>query len=351
MKKMMILAGLILMILHSGCKKENNEPKETGWAGHILVVNEGPYQTGSGSITAYHRESGEVTGDLFQMVNGRPLGNIVQSISAHNGRYYIVVNNANRVEVVDQVTFASVGSFENVSFPASFQGFDEKKGYLSCWDGTVKVLDLEDFTVTGSIAVGAGPEKMLLSHELWVLNTGGFGVDSTISIIDTGADTVKKTLVTGHVPSGIVSDAEGKVWVLCSGRGWNGFPAPEDTPGRLIRFHDYDHSVMKEFEFSSSSLHPDLLVIDHQNGILFYNHPQGIFSVSTGSTTLPEEPLVARSSMLYGIGFDPVSKMLLGADAGDYVQDGWVYFYRPADGSPMDTIQAGIIPNGFWTGD
>ena len=55
--------------------------------------------------------------------------------------------------------------------------------------------------------------------------------------------------------------------------------------------------------------------------------------------------------MLYGIGYDPVTGRLMGADAVDYVQNGWAYFYDPASGTPLDSFQTGVIPNGFWTGE
>jgi hypothetical protein len=157
-------------------------------------------------------------------------------------------------------------------------------------------------------------------------------------------------LVTGHVPSGIISDLHGNIWVLCSGRGWNGFPAADDTPGRLICYDPQSHTVLKELVFPSADKHPDNLLRNKAGDVLYYNHPGGIFAFSVGSAELPVAPLVQRSIMLYGIGYDSVSDKLLGADAGDYAQNGWAYFYDPADGTPLDSFRTGVIPNGFWAG-
>jgi len=351
MNKRISILMVIILALTAGCKKEENKPAGNGWADHLLVINEGPFQNGSGSISAYNRKTDEVTQDLFKTVNGRPLGNIVQSITLHRDRFYIVINNADRVEVVDAGTFESAGAFSNVPFPSAFVGFDDKKGYLSCWDGSVKVLDLSTFEVSASIAVGTGPDRMILAKDLWVANSGGFGVDSTISVIDTGSDTVIRTIITGHVPSGMVADDQGNIWVLCSGRGWNGFPSPDDTPGRLVCYHPENYSVIRELIFSSTDSHPDLLIKNPEWNTLYFNHPQGIFAYSTSSGELPANPLVSRSTKLYGIGFDPASDMILGADAGDYVQNGWAYFYDPQSGAAMDSIRTGVIPNGFWAGE
>lgn len=351
MKKMLVFFALTGIMLVTSCQEEEEIYNGQGWSDKLLVINEGPYQSGTGTITAYDRTTGLVTQDIYQLVNGKPLGNVVTSFTVQGDYAYIVVNNSNKIEVVNISSFVSAGTIEGLSFPAYMQGFDNSKGYVSCMDGTVKVVDLTTHTVTASIAAGAGPDKMLLAGDLWVLNGGGFASDSTVSIIDTSADTVKKTLIPGHVPSGIVKDVNGKVWILCSGNGWNGWPAATDSYGRLVCIDPADFSVIKSFDFPSKDIHPDNLVTNALGDILYYNHPAGIFEFTIHDAALPEEPLVKRNTMLYGMGYDPASNRLLGTDAMDYVQNGWVYFYDPSEGTPLDSFQTGVIPNGFWTGN
>lgn len=346
---MLIITALILMI---ACDKENDDKKNKRWSDHLLTINEGPFQSGTGTVSAYDRKTGEVTQDIFGMVNGRPLGNIVQSLTLFGERAYIVVNNAHRIEVADKSTFESIGTVEELRYPAYFLGLNDEKGYVSCMDSTVKVIDLSTLEVIDTIVAGAGPDRMLLAGDwLWVLNGGGFASDSTVTVIDTRNDEVARTLVPGDVPSGIARDSEGMVWILCSGRGWNGYPLPGDTPGRLVCYDPSDYSLKKSLEFTSTELHPDNLIINPEGDRLYYNHPEGIFSMSTGAGELPSVPLVKRNSMLYGIGYDAVSGRLLGADALDFAQNGLGYCYDPSSGTALDSFRTGIAPNGFRAGE
>ncbi|MCK9399859.1 MAG: hypothetical protein M0Q51_07695 [Bacteroidales bacterium] len=235
----------------------------------------------------------EVAHDLFETANGRPLGNIVQSMTVHQDKAFIVVNNSNKIEVVNLDDFKSVTTIENLTLPRYFIGFDEDKGYVSCWDSTVKVMNLRDYSIITSIQTGNGPDEMILAgDQLFVINSGGFGVDSTVSIIQTNDEEPFGLLEVGHRPSGIQKDVNGKIWVLCSGKGWNGFPV-------------------------SASL-------------------------------LNTQPLISGNTMFYGLGYDKVTKMIFATDPLDYAQNGWVYRFNALDGTPVDSFLVGIIPNGFW---
>src|SRR5687768_17364874 len=67
----------------------------------VIILNEGNFQKGNSSVSFYNRDSKTVTHDIFTLVNARPLGDVAQSIAAHKDRAYMVVNNGNKIEVVD----------------------------------------------------------------------------------------------------------------------------------------------------------------------------------------------------------------------------------------------------------
>ena len=344
-----ILPAFLLFSLLFGCNKANDDKPSGTWSNSVFIINEGPFQTGSGSISAFNRETLEVTKDLFKNINGRPLGNIVQSLAVFNDKAYIVVNNANKIEVVNYEDFKSVITIEGLTLPRYFIGFDNSKGYVSCWDSTVKVIDLADHTIINSIHAGTGPDEMVLAgKDLFVINSGGFGVDSTVSIIRTDLDIVYEEIVVGHRPSGICKDIDGHIWVLCSGKGWNGFPDAGDTPARLVCLDPASYGILKEFPFPDAENHPDNLIIDGEGSTLYYNHPQGVFAFPVSSAALNSQPLFGGNTMFYGLGYDEKEKMICCSDPLDYSQEGWVFRYRAADGTPVDSFRAGVIPGGFW---
>jgi hypothetical protein len=345
-----LLPILILFLLFSSCNKESSPPPSTAWSNSVFIVNEGPYPTGSGTISAFNRETKEVTNDLFEAANGRPLGNVVQSIAVYGDKAFIVVNNANTVEVVNLDDFTSVATIENIPMPRYFVAFINNKGYVSCWDGTVKVINLVDYTISKSIPVGSGPEDMIITGNiLWVINGGGYGIDSTVTAINALTDTIYKNILVGYRPVGIQQDNNGNMWVLCAGKGYNGWPAAGDTPGKLVCIYPSTLAVEKEFIFPDSENHPDNLIINKEANTLFYNYPRSIFAFPVfTATALNEQPAITVNETIYGMGYDNDLSMIYVTYPLDYVQNGWVYRFREQDGAEVDSFQVGIIPNGFW---
>jgi hypothetical protein len=340
-----LLATFIFLL--TGCENDNITPPGT-WLNHVFIVNEGPFFNGTGSISAFNRGNLWVSNNIFESVNGRPLGNIVQSMSIYQDKAFIVVNNANKIEVVSLEDFKSDTTIENLTLPRYFIAFNNQKGYVSCWDSTVKVINMGDYSVTASIQTGNGPDKMLLvGNRLFVLNTGGYGTDSTVSVIRTDDEEVISLIKVGDRPSGIQEDASGKIWVLCSGKGWPGTPAPGDTKGKLVCLDPDSFQILKELSFPDTEDHPENLVIDKDGLTLYYNHPAGIFAYSIFDSTLNALPFITHNAKFYGIGYDKVSEMIMATDPLDYSQNGWVFRYNGADGSPVDSFQVGTIPNGF----
>jgi hypothetical protein len=109
--------GSILCTFLFSCEKDKEEVKYTNGA---FVVNEGAYTGNNGTISFYSFDEDTVVNDIFFVKNSRALGDVVQSMTIDNGKAYIVVNNSNKVEIADAVTFKELGVIENVNSPRYF---------------------------------------------------------------------------------------------------------------------------------------------------------------------------------------------------------------------------------------
>ena len=345
--KLFVFVGIVLLAF--SCKKNTEEPPVILSDNRVFVTNEGPFQDGTGTLSIIYRDSLTVENNVFEKVNDRPIGNIVQSIGVFEEKAYIVVNNANKVEIADAENLLSLGVIEDLILPRYFQGINSEKAYVSCMDNTVAVVDLNSNTVTKNILTGTGPERMLLvNNKVFVLNLGGYSVDSTISVIETETDTVSATIILAAKPSGICEDKNGNLWIICSGNGWNGWPQAGDTEGHLFCIDANDYSILKDIYFPSNSEHPEKLVINKSNDKLYYAMPDGIYEFGITSTELNSNPFIATNTLFYGLGFDEKTDYIYASDAKDFVQNGWVYRYNSEDGVVVDSFNVGIGPNGFW---
>ncbi len=349
--KLVLLAALSGLFSLNACQKDDTDKTSDKYSDGIFIVNEGVFTTGTGTISFINRTADSVSHDIFNSVNGRPLGNVVQSMTIYNGKAYIVVNNASKVEVVDAATFKLEATISGLVSPRYFLAINSSKAYVTDWAGNVAVVDLDANVISKTITVNSGPEQMLMSgSQVYVLNSGGWNTDSTISVINSSTDQVAETIRIRHRPTGIVADKYGKIWVMCSGRGFNGWPQNNDSEGHLLRIDPLTNQVEYDYSFVSTSMHPDKLVINKTGDRLYFLFDGGIYSFSINDSNAVPVRFLSRTN-LYSLGYDKADDYLYVSDPLDYQQDGWIYRYNASGGNMVDSIQAGIIPGNFCFGE
>lgn len=345
--KNILLVGVVSGLLFA-CSKEQEDPPDTitDLSNGVFVINEGPFNTGTGTISFFKRDGSYIQHKLYQNANTLiPLGNIVQSMTVIDDIAYIAVNNANKVELASALTFQSVGTIQDIEYPTYIAGVGNSKVYISSWDNTIKIIDTKSFEIVGQVTVGTGPTKMArINDQVWVLNQGGLSVDSTVSIIDIATDQVMETIQVYARPTGIQMDKNGNVWILCSGKGYwqNGA-----TKGHLVCIDPEDYSIQKDIIFPDTVNHPEKLVINNTGDVLYYNYPGGVYQFDINTSSLETSPLIARSGMFYSLGFDLKKSLIYVSDPVDYVQRGWVFRYDALTGIAIDSLKVGIVPTEY----
>lgn len=340
MKKYFLYTCLSVLLFSVGCKKENNPLPEIN--SYAYIINEGGYGFSNGSISAYDKSTGIIHNDFFREKNVRTIGDVVQSFSIYNNKGYIVVNNSNKIEVVSYPGFISAGTITGFEFPISFLGINTK-AYVTQLDGSVKVLNLTNNSISKTFSAGNGPDKMiLLNSVIFINNKGGWGSDSTISVVDTENDSVIHTITVGNKPSDMVLDKNNKLWVLCMGTlAWTG----SETPSELIQIDPADYSISYR-EKISDTLHPEKIGISSDGNYLYYGGGisfNGIMKLQKG--TLTSAAVKLTDKIWYAFNIDPKTDDIYALDAGNWSSRGSMYIYS-ADGTELKSFETGIIPNG-----
>jgi YVTN family beta-propeller protein len=341
----LIPAILLLITLITACKKDPVAPPDlpSVFTNGVFIINEGPYNNGIGTISFLMRDGSSIVHQIYQQANSFiPLGNIVQSMTIINNVAYIAVNNSNKIELASAENMVSMGTIDNINYPAYIIQSGSDKAYVSSWDNVIYIISTNETEIIGQIPVGNGPTRMqLINDKVWVLNQGGFGVDSTISVIDPSTDQVIETIDLYPRPTGICQDKNGMVWILCSGKGyWQS----GSTKGHLVSVDPDIFEVQNDLIFPDTINHPESLVIDNQMQTLFYNYSDGIYKFDITSTTLNESAFIQRQGKFYSLGYDKTDDVLYASDPVDYNQNGWVFRYRATTGVIIDSIKAGVVP-------
>jgi hypothetical protein len=285
---MILFTGLVIFY---SCDKENPATEEdAGFKHGAFIVNEGAFGNSNGSVSYFDTDSSILINHVFEAANGRPLGDVVQSFAIAGDKGFIVVNNSQKMEVVDLKTFASIGVIEGLEYPRFFLPVDDKKGYLTDGNfiGRVYVVNIETLKIVDTIPVGAGPEKLIrYENTVIVANSGGWGNDSTLTVIDMATDKVRSTWVVGMNPADLALDKDNQLWVLCKGKVvWGAdWTISEETTSALVAVDPANGQIRKEAGIGTVGDYywPQRLSINKNKDRIHYLEAGGIHFISTAA--------------------------------------------------------------------
>lgn len=346
------LLGIVLIFTVSiflfSCDGDDNGPSGQ-YANGAFIMNEGAFNGGNASVSFYSYEGDSISNDIFFNQNNRPLGDVLQSAISINGLTYMVLNASGKIEIVNSTDFSQVDTVGPLSQPRYIDatgGF----AYVTQWGegGVVKVINLNANDISSTIEVGTGPEDILLANnQLYVANSGSFGLDSTVMIIDPSQNTVTDTIQTGYNPNSLTVDSNGDIWVLCSGKAVydNDFNIIGHKPSRLDRINATTGEVTKTIPLFDEQ-HPIKLDISSDGETLFvgggYGFP-GIYAIGIDDTEVPASPLINKS--FYGFSVNPMNGEIYAMEAPSFTDNGIFHRYQE-NGNLIDSYEVGIGPNG-----
>lgn len=349
-----VVLAIAFCAFFASCENDDEESLPLGaYDNGILVVNEGPFQNGSGTISFLSEDLETNEAAIFNKVNNDDLGNIVQSIGFEGDNAYVVVNNSNKIQVVNRYTFESEASIDaGLSAPRYFVTVNGK-GYVTNWgdvydetDDYIAVINLSSNTVEGTIPVVLGPEKMVVKgDDIYVAHKGAYGINNVISVINSTTQTVDDTITVGFVPGSLQFDDNDNLWVLCRGyTPWGAADANPEKDGQLDRINLEDNTVDFSFSFPAET-RPKYLNLDGDN--LYYNVGGDLFTLKTTDDALPTSSFLTHTAnALYGMNIN--NGKLYVSDAVDYASNGTLFIYDLNTKALENSITVGLNPNGVY---
>lgn len=222
MRKVALLT--LLSIIVCSCVKSPTQSTEQllPSASIVYVVNQGIFEHGNSSITAYYPDSNMAVTDVFKIVNGRSLGDVGNDIALYKGKAYVVVNNSDKIEVMNAATAVSVGTvyFKSGTSPYRITiDSTDNLGFISgLYANSVSVIDLNtNSLLSDTISVGNEPYGIAYaSGRIFVANSGG-GLGNSVSVIDPVSRKVVSSITVGAGPTEVEPDGKGNIWVICPG--------------------------------------------------------------------------------------------------------------------------------------
>jgi YVTN family beta-propeller protein len=308
----------------------------------VYVVNEGNFGRANASLSYFDLASSHVYTDVFSAVNGKNLGDVAAGMTIRSGRGYIIVNNSQKIEVIDLASNVNV-----LTIPTGAGSSPRQMAFVS--DSLALVTDLYGDLVRqvnpltgfsgGAIPVGANPEGIVLAAGRAYVANSGFGAGTTVSVISLATLTVTKTIRVADNPVGMCLTPGGLVYVVCGGS-YGDFSNPnDDTPAKIMVI---DPAVDRVVDSVYIGGHATAFAVG-TDGIGYVPGGTEVLRIDTRIHAVTGT-FVAGS--YYGIGVDAATGDVYLSDPRSYVQPGAVSIFAP-NGQLRRTFDCGLIPGSF----
>ena len=368
MKITKLFFAIIIAAFLNSCANEDFEPqipKPSGkYESGAFVLNEGT--GGNSSVSFISNDLNTFENDAFGAVNPAAiLGNTPQSICFNGDLAYIVVNGANKIQIVNRNTMLKVGEITAGLSNPRYMVIANGQGYVTNWgtvtfstpqvpevtpDDFVAVINLTTNTVSSTIPVVEGPERIVANgNNLYVAQKGGYYFGNSITVINS-TTLAKTTISTGDLPTSMLI-SNGSLWVLCKG---NPNYAPIETAGKLQKISLTTNAIIETFNFSSATIHPENLELF--NNKFYYTIDSGIYRMNltpAASIALPTTPIF--STPIQNVyGFAVKSDRIYVSGYNSFIDPGKIEVFSagelndPPTGTLLKSFTVGIGPNGFY---
>lgn len=226
-KFLQILSLVVFFATVTSCSNDDETiitpPEAKKYQAYIL--NTGSMGSDNASLSHYNTDGDIVTNGIFKKQNSIDLGNVANDMVIYGSKMYIAVTNSNKIYITDLngkilkradktdaiITPSNAG-------PRSF-ATNGNKVYVSLDAGYAAQIDTTSLIIEKEISVGSHPEQMtVVKNKLYVTNSG-WGMGTTLSVINLPELTKEQDITVALNPMRIASDAAGNIYVASLGGG------------------------------------------------------------------------------------------------------------------------------------
>lgn len=321
------------------CSNDNNSIPEVeqNTLSRILVLSEGNFTKGNSDLCAINVESGQVSEDVFSVINKRPLGDVGQSMAIINDKIYAVLNNSAKIEVFDAKTYkqeATILDTEKQISPRYIAKLSDKQALVTNLSNKMILINLESNTIEKYIPTESSTEQLVVVGTKVFIASG-----ASILVADVNnLENLRKIDASAGGSSKLVVDKNNKIWVINSA----GLQCIDPTTETVIKT-----IPLSDIRISSFAVR---LETDATKSKLYFNGSKDnadyIFEVAIDATAMPETALFELKKdevkTLYNIGISSEGFVYI-CDVLDYSQRGLLHKFD-TKGELLKSYTVGIIP-------
>ncbi len=290
----------------------------------LLICDEGAFGNNQAEISVYDPASHATIIKAYASANSNQnLGDVLQSVTKYNDKYYLVVNNSCKIVVCDN-NFKRLSTISGFISPRYMQVVSNNKAYVSNivlptnsnQTNYIQVVNISTNTITKSIRVDGWAEEMVQSYgKIYITNQS----KKYVYVIDVSNDALDSIYV-GATSACIIKDENEKLWVSCNADGTNNISA------KLVRINPVKDSIETTVSLYTTQNSISRLCINGTGNTLYYLM-NDVFKMDIGSTTLTNI-IQQGANSFYGLCIDPDDETIYITDPGNFNANGKLYRYQ-----------------------
>lgn len=326
----------------------------------FYLLNEGNMSSNKASLDYYDYKTGVYKRNIYSQANPEAtlgLGDVGNDIAVYGSKIYAVINNSNKVEVMDAKTTKRLKVIDIKN--GRYVTFGNGKVYVSSYDGEIGLdnntpngfvaeIDTTSLNIGRKVKVGRQPEGLaVVGQKLYVANSGGYNpsnYERTVSVIDLKTFTKTKDIDVAINLNRLKVDSDGDIYVSSRGDYYS-------IASKLFVIDTKTDLVKKTFDIACANLWiagDQAYVIGSEFNYTTSENVITYSLINTKTETLLPQSFLPKSvsdliTTPYGIAVDPISFNIYITDAGDYVSPGKLYCIDK-DGNTKFIVTTGDIP-------
>lgn len=344
--KILSVALFSTLLFTTSCNDDIENLPSLNYAGGILISNEGSYPHNNASVDFVTADLMAGAKDIYKTANdNNATGDVLQSIAFNGSDAFLVLNNSNKIVIVDRGTFKKKAEISQDIVQPRYVAFANGNTYVTNNNFTsVKKVNIYNSsnTLVSSLSFPNYAENIVEAGGKIIVQTDGTDYDAswneistghTISIVNPSSNTVQTT-VTLPDP-GIIKD-------LISYNGSAYVVSTTATDSYIYKINPADGT------FTTTNLTgiPAITKLRQDSGKFYFLTASGkVYTTNAATPSIPSAPLFTFAGSAYG--FNVINGRIFISDAS-FTGNSTSYVFNGTTGAQLTTFSSGIGTNGFY---
>ncbi|PWN63724.1 DUF5074 domain-containing protein [Chryseobacterium viscerum] len=336
-KLLTVLFAVVLLFNISSCSSDSAEFEMSPitYQNGYFISNEGNFNSQGAKVTFLTRDLSLKQDDVYGYNNNKDiLGDVLQTIGLNGNKAYLVINNSNKIVVVDRYTFKRVGVItDQIDNP---RGITFANGFIyvantnfTANTKSVTKYKISDLSFVSKINMTEVSDKAVEAGGNVFIQNASSGYGNKITYINTSNDS--KTEIT--VPNGSVNNTvsyNSNVYIISS------------TAADSYIYKITSTGTMTPVITLTGIPNATNLQID--NDKIYFSSANKVYTTSLAAPTVPTTPLLtaADGGQYYTLyGFNVIDGRIFASDVKKFTENSEMVVYSAATGSKIMSVTTG----------